>query len=78
MEWFWILWAIVSVITACVAFFLAAIDVIEDDIAIVLTVYVTIFPLGIIVLICMSLAMLYDFLHKHKDKIRKFLKIKDY
>ena len=77
MEWFWILWAIISVITTCVAFFLAAIDVIEDDLAIMLIVCVIGFPLGIIVLICMSLAMLYDFLHKNKDKIRKFLKIKD-
>lgn len=76
MEWFWILWAIVSVITACVAFLLAAIDVIEDDFAIVLTVCVTVSPLGIIVLICISLSKLYDFLHKHKDKIRKFLRIK--
>lgn len=76
MEWFWILWTIVSVITACVFFFLAAIDVIKDDLAISLTVCVVIFPLGIISLICMSLAALYDFLHKHKDKIRKFLRIK--
>ena len=77
MEWFWILWAIISIITTCIAFLLAAIDVIEDDLAIALIICVVAFPLGIIVLICMSLAMLYDFLHKHKDKIRKFLKIKD-
>ena len=77
MEWFWILWAIVSIIITCIAFLLAAIDVVEDDLAIALIICVVAFPLGIIVLICMSLAMLYDFLHKHKDKIRKFLKIKD-
>ena len=76
MEWFWILWAIISVITTCIAFLLAAIDVVEDDLAIALIVCVVMFPLGIIVLICMSLAALYDFLHKHKDKIRKFLRIK--
>ena len=77
MEWFWILWAIVSIITTCIAFLLAAIDVVEDDLAIALIVCVVMFPLGIISLICMSLAALYDFLHKNKDKIRKFLKIKD-
>ena len=77
MEWFWILWAIVSIITTCIAFLLAAIDVVEDDLAIALIVCVVIFPLGIISLICISLAALYDLLHKHKDKIRKLLKIKD-
>ena len=76
MEWFWIIWIIISVITASTFFFLAAIDVVEDDLAIALIVCVVMFPLGIIVLICMSLAALYDFLHKHKDKIRKFLRIK--
>ena len=76
MEWFWILWAIVSIITTCITFLLAAIDVIEGDFAIVLTVCITVFPLGIIILICISLVKLYDFLHKHKDKIRKFLRIK--
>ena len=77
MEWFWILWAIVSIITTCIAFLLAAIDVVEDDLAIALIVCVVIFPLGIISLICISLAALYDLLHKHKDKIRKLLKIKN-
>ena len=77
MEWFWILWAIISVITACVAFLLAAIDVIEDDLGLMLTLCIIVFPLGIIVLVSISLAALYDLLHKHKDKIRKFLKIKD-
>ena len=77
MEWFWIIWIIISVITASTFFFLAAIDVVKDDLAIALIVYVIVFPLGIIVLICISLAAIYDLLHKHKDKIRKLLKIKD-
>ena len=77
MEWFWIIWGIISVITASTFFFLAAIDVIEYDLGLMLTICIIVFPLGIIVLVCISLAALYDLLHKHKDKIRKFLKIKD-
>ena len=93
MEWFWILWTIVSVISACVFFFLAAIDVVENNLAIllticiiifpfgifalVLTVCVVVFPVGIFLLVCISLVELYNFLNKHKDKIRKFLRIKD-
>ena len=92
MEWLWILWAIISVITACVAFFLSAIDVIELEFgfiltvcvaifpfgifALVLTVYVVVFPIVIFILVCTFLVIIYEFLHKHKDKIRKFLKIK--
>ena len=76
MEWFWIIWIIISVITASTFFFLAAIDVIEDDLGLILTICIIVFPLGIIILICISLVKLYDFLHKHKDKIRKFLRIK--
>ena len=70
MEWLWILWGILFVITACVTFLLSAIDVIEPEEALALTICIIIFPLGIIVLT-------WVFLHKNKDKIRKFLKIKD-
>ena len=92
MEWLLILWGILSAITACIAFFLSAIDVIENNFAfiltvcvvifpfgifaLVLTVCVVVFPVGIFFLICISLVKLYDFIHKHKDKIRKFLRIK--
>ena len=76
MEWFWILWGILSVITACVFFFLAAIDVIEDEDAFVLSVCVIVFPLGILVLTWEFLTKLYNFLNRHKDVIRKFLRIK--
>lgn len=77
MEWLWILWGILSVITACVTFFLSAIDVIEPEEAFVLTVCIIVFPLGILVLTWVFFTKLYSFLNKHKDKIRKFLKIKD-
>ena len=77
MEWFWIIWIIISVITACVTFFLSAIDVIEPEEAFILTVCIIIFPLGIIVLTWVFFMNLYEFLHKNKDKIRKLLKIKD-
>ena len=76
MEWLWILWAIISVITACVAFFLTAIDVLEPEEALVLSVCIIVFPFGFFVLICVSLIKLYNFLNKHKDSIRKFLRIK--
>ena len=76
MEWLWILWGILSVITASVTFFLSAIDIMDDSSAFVLTVCVVVFPFGIFVLICVSFMKLYEFLHKHKDKIRKFLKLK--
>ena len=77
MEWLWILWGILSIITAGVTFFLAAIDVIDDGFAFIITVCVVAFPLGIFVITCIFLAKLYEFLHKHKDKIRKFLRIKN-
>lgn len=76
MEWYWILWGILSVITACVVFFLSAIDVIESEFGFVLTVCVIVFPLGIIILIWVFFMKLYSFLHKNKDSIRKFLRIK--
>ena len=77
MEWLWISWGILSVITACVAFFLSAIDVIEPEFGFILTVCIIVIPFGIIVLICTFFMKLYSFLHKNKDSIRKFLKIKD-
>ena len=77
MEWLWILWGILFVITACVTFLLSAIDVIEPEEALALTVCIIIFPLGIIVLTWVFFMNLYEFLHKNKDKIRKFLRIKD-
>ena len=76
MEWLWILWGILSVVTACVTFFLSAIDIMDDSSAFVLTVCVVVFPFGIFILIIVSLMKLYEFLHKHKDNIRKFLRIK--
>lgn len=77
MEWLWILWGMLSVITACVTFLLSAIDVIEPEEAFVLTVCIIILPLGILVLTLVFFTKLYSFLNKHKDKIRKFLKIKN-
>ena len=77
MKWLWILWGILSVITFFVTFFLSAIDVIEDEDAFVLTVCIVVFPLGIFVLTCAFFMKLHIFLYKHKNKIRKFLKIKD-
>ena len=76
MKWLWILWAIISVITACVTFLLAAIDVIKDDFAFGITISVVIFPLGSFTSIYVSFIIFYDFLHKHKNSIRKFLRIK--
>ena len=76
MEWYWILWMIVSIMIAIIAFFLAAIDVIEDEDAFVLSVCVIVFPLGILVLTWEFLTKLYNFLNRHKDVIRKFLRIK--
>ena len=76
MEWYWILWMIVSIMIAIIAFFLAAIDVIEDEDAFVLSVCVIVFPLGILVLTREFLTKLYNFLNRHKDVIRKFLRIK--
>ena len=77
MAWLWILWGILSVITACITFLLSAIDVIEPEEAFSLTVCIIVFPLGIIVLTWVFFIKLYDFLNKHKDSIRKFLRIKD-
>ena len=67
---------IVSIMIAIIAFFLAAIDVIEDEDAFVLSVCVIVFPLGILVLTWEFLTKLYNFLNRHKDVIRKFLRIK--
>ena len=76
MEWYFILWIVFAIITFLVSFFLTAIDVIDPDFALILTVSIVFFPLGIATLIGVALLSFYDFLHKHKDKIRNFLGIK--
>lgn len=75
MEWYFILWLVIAIITLFASFFLTAIDVLEPDFAFVLTVCIVLFPLGIVTIIGIALMSFYNFLHKHKDKIRKFLRI---
>ena len=57
--------------------FLESIDVIDYDTGQILFICIAIPPIALIFLIAYGYISLFEFCKKHKDKIRKFLKIKD-
>ena len=57
--------------------FLEAIDAIDEETGQIIFVCVAVPPITLVLLIAYCYKLLYDLCKKHKDKIRKFLKIKD-
>lgn len=57
--------------------FLEAIDAINEETGQIIFVCVAVPPIALVLLIAYGYMLLYDFCEKHKDKIRKFLRIKN-
>lgn len=74
----WILiWIIIILLSGIILVFLTAIDILDDDIGIGIWISISIPIIGIIAIIAFGFTLFYDFCRKHKDKIRKFLRIKN-
>ena len=73
-----ILWIAYAVLASVMGFFLSAIDVLSDEEGFYLAMFAIFTPyLEIFVLTLMLLWYLHNLIGKHKEKIRKFLRIKD-
>ena len=73
-----ILWIAYAVLASVLGFFLSAIDVLSDEEGFYFAIFAILFPyLEIFVLALMLLWYLHDLIGKHKEKIRKFLRLKD-
>ena len=73
-----ILWIAYAVLASVLGFFLSAIDVLSDEEGLYLAIFAILFPyLEIFVLALMLLWYLHDLIGEHKEKIRKFLRLKD-
>ena len=57
--------------------FLEAINAIDEETGQIIFVCVAVPPIALVFLIAYCYTLFYDLCEKHKDKIRKFLKIKD-
>ena len=76
------MWLFIGLITLAllaltIIVFLEAIDAIDEETGQIIFVCVTVTPIALVFLIAYCYTLLYDLCKKHKDKIRKFLKIKD-
>ena len=74
----WILIGVIVLMLLILAIivFLESIDIIDEDTGRIIFVCTVIPPLGLLLLITYCLILLHNLCSKHKDKIRKFLKIK--
>ena len=57
--------------------FLEAIDAIDEETGQIIFVCVAVPPIILVLLIAYCYTLLYDLCEKHKDKIRKFLRLKN-
>lgn len=71
-----IIWIITILLSGIILIFLTAIDILDDDISIGIWVSISIPIVGIISIIAFGFALFYDFCKKHKNKIRKFLRLR--
>ena len=71
MSTLFIIWAVLTILSAIVTAFLAAIDVINEDAAFAITCMVFCFPFGIAFIILFLFMCFHELCAKHKDKIRK-------
>ena len=71
-----ILWITYAVLASVIGFFLSAIDVLSNEEGLYLAIFAILAPyLEVFILALMLLWYLHDLIGKHKDKIRKFLRI---
>ena len=75
----WILIGVIVLMLLVLAIivFLESIDVIDYDTAEILLICILIPPIALVFLIAYGYISLSEFCEKHKDKIRKFLKLKN-
>ena len=75
------MWLFIGLITLAllaltIIVFLEAIDAIDEETGQIIFVCVAVPPIALVLLIAYCYTLLYDLCEKHKDKIRKFLRIK--
>ena len=76
------MWLFIGLITLAllaltIIVFLEAIDAIDEETGQIIFVCVAVPPIALVLLIAYFYTLLYDLCEKNKDKIRKFLRIKD-
>lgn len=74
--WLFIGLIVLMLLALTIIVFLEAIDAINEETGQIIFVCVTVLPIALVLLIAYGYTLLYDLCEKHKDKIRKFLKIK--
>lgn len=74
--WLFIGLIVLMLLALTIIVFLEAIDAINEETGQIIFVCVTVPPIALVLLIAYGYTLLYDLCEKHKDKIRKFLKIK--
>lgn len=75
----WILIGVIALMLLILAIItvLESIGVIDNDTGQILFICITIPPIALVFLIAYGYISLYEFCEKHKDKIRKFLRLKN-
>ena len=74
--WLMIGLLILMLLILAVVVFLEAIDIIDTDTGVIIFVCAILPPIGLLLLIIFCFASFHDLCEKHKDKIRKFLRLK--
>lgn len=74
--WLFIGLIVLMLLALTIIVFLEAIDAIDEKTGQIIFVCVAIPPITLVLLIAYGYTLLYDLCEKHKDKIRKFLKLK--
>lgn len=71
-----IIWLIVIILSSILAIFLDAIDVVDGKFSGFIILCIMVPPVILIFILYCIIIWFYDLCEKHKDKIRKFLRIK--
>lgn len=77
MNTFLIIWIIVAILAFVLSVFLDAIDVADGSVTGLVALCIVVPPAAILCIIILVVNLFHRFCAKHKDKIRKFLKIKE-
>lgn len=77
MNTFLIIWVIVAIFAIMLSIFLDAIDVVDGTVSGFIALCIAMPPVAIVAIMMLIANLFHQFCSKHKDKIRKFLKIKE-
>ena len=75
--WLFIGLIALALLALTIIVFLEAIDAINEETGQIIFVCIAIPPIALVLLIAYGYTLFHDFCEKHKDKIRRFLRIKD-